>query len=429
MIHQFNEIEINIQNHNFDKAKEMIDSLCPMTKAQKRQSAHLQSRYYLYQNDFQKSREILTNLLNDYQSHIGPLCDLITLDYMQERKLEFKKRLHLLEREIDLCRLKLTNENLSKTLICLAKFLEVDGRNKKAQNIYKEVLELLPSGHPSNLNALAQLIRLQARWNIKQNLTSYYERLFFQTEKDNTLNQNIEVQHALYAAELKLFGLEIAKKRKEKIFKNLDPYDQNLFLIEELEYSYFSGLIPKNIKKQFNQNELSQSEKSLLELSDKVIPDFQGLKETSWSSDVLRLMAITIKITQSHDLQKLYFFLTDNFSNDDKKLWHKLIETSKKSKSSLIYNKEKFELKFENQSLNIKRKQNARIIFDLFLGNESLSIEEFVKRAYNLSYDENSYHRARMAIKRTNQLITKELALADCFTIDKELIRANIEIK
>lgn len=262
----------------------------------------------------------------------------------------------------------------------------------------------------------AQLLRIYSLWKIKAPLASLYQKLVLLSEKENTTDFYVEVQHALILAEMNLLGIEIAQNRMQQILASkLYAFDKRLILYDYMELYVQSEKKRPTLKIDTQTlGELSAYEAEIQKMISGKEKDLLFNTSEMTSSSYFRLVAMTntLGIKMASSQNQICIFLIEQFSAKTKKLWKTklniFVETEEKASVSF----HEGVLFCEGKELSLKNQPILASIVDLVSrSSETVSLQALSMNLFQQEADLSIQDRLRAHINRLNRIFESKLGI------------------
>ncbi len=404
-----------------------------------RKEKHLEASSLIEKGDFKNAQVILFKAHEEYGSHVGLLSDLAGCYYQNMQFDLFEKTVANLHVEFNQVKSILSEQNSIRTMIYLGKAFEELGQLSVSLSYYKQAYEASKGQHIKLFKkASVQLLRLYSYLNLKNDLSAFYKNSL--QNLGDTQHLAAELEHGFMLAELNLFSFDYAKSRLLEILKNTNyhSFDKQLAYFDFLEESLFSNK-PSNLNDveiTFPLDALLPFEKAMLKLY--LQPNYVystseiiELQKQMPLAHIIRIIAVNLKRVADASfktaMQKHLLILLEGLDSESKQLF------LKKFKIQLDENVLKLsfvntQLCFENNVILTKNKMINKVI-PLFLENNVVETEIFIKVVFDLDYDEYSFERTGIALLRLNKEFSKEIGLPKTFVITKAEVSLAKNIK
>ncbi|RYZ79808.1 MAG: hypothetical protein EOP06_26505, partial [Proteobacteria bacterium] len=271
-----------------------------------RKELHLAGRDHLLAGELDQALGLFQKAIKLHGAHVGPICDIATVYYLQGDMGRFEATLKYLSAELDKAEPGLSHGSMIQTLLIHGKFQEENACVAEAILTYQRALKLVDI---TNID-LEKKIKLQllrvcafAGYELTELSALYSDAL--------SLNQNnydlaIEQGHALLLAEIEMFGLDYAEENLHKLLQNPDltQYDHVFLLSELLEAQIRTSRPVRQPAADVSQAELFSQEIFKFANSPQYIltpPDFTALALKLPKMSLLRLMSLSLQRSQSSE--------------------------------------------------------------------------------------------------------------------------------
>lgn len=447
------QIEELIQQGQWEKAKNALDSIHPTTSILLRMKGHFLGKILFMKGDYLGAIQQYETTLKHYGTHIGLICDLTFAFMLQGNYSKVYLWFKRVQQELKSAEYLININTTVRTYLFLAKisfewmeFTEAIQFLKKIINDYNMTLNskkwdsLL---EPRWLDqATVQLLRYSAYLNLpeSQSAANKWQHLYgkvslmsYPKEPRFILNQ----YHALLLADITISGLDSSKLRLMNFVKDgLFPEDWSLGLSELLEILMVE-----------RQTHLWPDHQDLIELFLKTEPRDQYevalqriLKAKNITKEIVNIclneIALDYPLNQyrlinilsaiSHDddisaeLKKRLSMLLNNLTIENRALLYARMQRLQKTNVQIIEVREKNKLKLN--SIEVEFKPSPLILFLLKNMSEKsfLPIEDIVKDVWNVEYHPSYSQRIWVAIKRFNTYLHVHLDGHKLFHCKKE---------
>lgn len=428
---QLLEVQNLIHDLELDRAQAMLDKVKKISIPDRRFKEHLKSKILFFRSDYDKAISLIDKTILKHGPHVGLLSDKAGAFYLKNDFFNFEAAVSKLEVEYQNCLEDLDINSLVSTGICLGKFMEELGHVEKALRLYESLLLECEFYTHKTPEVLSQLLRLKSQWKITKEIEIDYKRLFTLNSELESKNFNIELQHALFLAELELFGQKIALERFNNIKDQLHDDDMNLFVGDYIESSLRNHHKINDKVISLMGKKLNSYEENLIKIlnNDNIV--FSKMSSTMPLGQVLRLMGLVLSSSNAPEgLEGQYTFLLQTVSGKDKSIWQNLIKNADSIELKVVeVDLENKKMASKGQIYDFSRKANSLAILTALKGNQKLDLETAVFKIYGANLDESYFHRLRMAVKRLNGDVAKTLLIDGPIKITNESIEVNSHIK
>lgn len=317
--------------------------------------------------------------------------------------------------------------------ISFAKHLEEAGLITEVLEFYESLLKL-NLRDKDYLRISAQLVRIQALWNIKGPLATTYNQLVLLSKKEFDINFFIEVQHALILAEAALFDIDKGYARlKETLSGDLDLFDrkQLLFDFSEAVISR-GGELPE-----LNLSEVSGGQLDSYELELKKLIQGQATLKIGPmdlpASSFFRLLVVAGRCDAAipkATIEAVNFLLTDQFSTKTTRFWKSKLQTLLVDSQSeqTVHILKDGSVKTENKSYSFAKQASLKALLEQ-LAQGTTSLDKLCEVLFKESPSVSLYDRLRVNINRLNRTFEEELGIAKPFKIREGHILTSLKFQ
>lgn len=409
-----------------------------------RMREHLKARYFLYNGQDEKARDILLMALGLYGENVECLRDLACCYHQLGEMSHWRKTYSKLLSDLQRLEPQLSLETRTDCWICIGKFYEEEGHVVKALKIYREYFEFYVD-EPENLRRkkiLPQLVRLESQIDSQKDLGVLYSELLRTKGADLSKDLNIEVQHALMLAELQLVGPQHAWIRVENILKtqNVNLIDKSLLLFDFVEECILQGLdisdqvylaLETNVGQNLFEQELRQlviyTEDLRLERLSLLAP------ELSWAS-YLRLLILWIRKrppgVDAQEIKNKINLILSSFDPESRSYWLGRIRFALgQPEIRLSFDPRKRSLSSQNHSLDLSKKKGMQIVLQKLAEKPQQTIDDMIQALWQSSFTPEHYHRLRMTVHRLNRLLYEMTSVSKSIEVSSERVALRHEIK
>jgi tetratricopeptide (TPR) repeat protein len=429
-MHDFR-IDINLAKEKIfaGKMKEADFFLSQMTATQKeqcREVEHLRSVIQMRQGHFEAAITVFLNALSSYGNHVALLLDLAAAYYASEQIQNWSRIIQLAEFEYKQAHHRLSWVREVDFLLLLGKFKEEQGCLMEALELYKQNLthfnpQQIEKIHLIQyLRILAQIVRIQAQYSIKMNVSHYYTELCSQNKSETNWDCDFEIQHALCLFEIKNIGFEVGLSRVEKLLTNplMQTYEKNLILIDVLyEVVYLKKDWPKILSNRMTEIDFGTSYNvAVLNLATQgeISKEDYLMWSEKWPLAAhLRILALWIKISRDTLLSKKYNLLIHSLIKESKNVWAQLAKDLKPENNliTIVFHQNEKTLRMKNSENKIQLSDSFNEIIDMLAQNNSIETIEALELLWTSGGSMNDIARLRMRLSRLNTLVEKSWGL------------------
>lgn len=408
--------------------------------AEIRKQKHLAAKHFLEAGKPRVALELMEKCLKEHGAHVGLLSDIAACNYHLQNFSQWREQNVLLKQEFKECRNFLSPTSRVRTLICLGKFSEEDGRVTEALQLYKQALADAQQDANLRLKVIIQMVRLLATFNSPdENLAQHYSELLHLGQTEFGTQFDLEVEHTLFLAELELFNETIPRARLERILKNGSSQDQKLCLFDLAEWSLLRKLkIPEDLRKHLSSDSTQDPfENCLLDFVQEPNEEFlvQKILERSGqllTASYLRILSIgSILIVHESlrkNLESRFLFALRSLHPADRKHWTKrLARISKTYKFSL--NLDARTIHFGEHRMDLSKRSNLFELLKMLVKERSMTTEEATSKVWKTNYDWHAYNRLRVFCQRSNKIFEESFGVGSIFIFDQNQISLNTQVQ
>lgn len=387
---------------------------------------------------------VLLRTMTECGEHVSLLAELgycyyAVGDYAAWRRIT--EDLHLKLRKIGPL---LSAESWYRTALTLGKFLEELGQINQAVAMYESIVNKLDQSYEVSRElylALAQLLRIEIEFKLPFSVERHYHRLRHLSETLFSQDFDAEVQHALFMAEWRLFGVEMAWGRLSTYFfnnpralsadKNLACYElclsilqtketigrQAAELLSNWEFESLIYQLVQDVARQKMENSFSK------EWNWPEIFSFLASAKMSIGDELRLLRCLECACDDTEPaiyLRQKQQIVLQTLDDESIKIWKKYLNSFhslETSKHLIEVNKTHLSLKYGVQAISCRRRMVTIQLCEALAENSEWKTEDLIRRIWNADYDESFYHRLRMQVNRLNDslanltLITRPIDL------------------
>jgi len=409
-----------------------------------RQQAHLQMREYMNRGDFFGALEFGQKALEQQGPHLLLRTDIASCQYMIGNFQGYQKNTLAIYQDLQDQQNKINEETFLGTSLGTGKLLEELGCIYLAKKIYSQALSATPSSQSKLIEMIqAQYLRLLCLFPLDDELSKFYLLCEQVRAQSNALA--VDVQLALLHADIYVLGLHQVQTRIELLLANEKT---PLFNKRLLTFDYLFECLRLNRANQFQKKYLDIFEYSQCDAFERNLWDiyinltsgrnFDGilLSSTSEMSPLcgLRFLLALYTLQTNFELTRLIrkklHLILNSIEPKSRALLIKVWNISQKEHISLI------ELDGPSSSVvvagNLLNLQGSPLIFNLLRElskTTEISAEQIIQQLYQTEFDENSFHRLRMLVKRTNQKLMPLTGFENFITLKKMTLSLDSKIR
>lgn len=387
------------------------------SQALKRQTQHSLVKNFLRQGELEQAMSLATETIISCGPHVGLLCDLAATQYelglfshcvatTQLLKLEYKRAESLLSKD-----------SSRRTALFLAKLLEEQADLPEAFS-HLQKAESLADRDQDRKVIQSQQLRILSWLGEKKELSVKY--LFLTEHLGDSDDLAVEILHGLMWAEASLFGFSHAVQRWQALQKmEINFQDTRLIHRDFLEIALLNA--KRNSNFSLAASEQLQAcgpllfDRFLISLMRDESQAF-SLDQTDQCSMMMRFRILILQMQMLSDSEKIlecrrkFFFLLNTLSTEAAVALEKMIpHLQKEIQSQLILVSQARSLNIGGVSISLTPLQTS--LLKAFVGRSSMDLGDVSLSLWGHDYDSSHYHRIRMLVYKTNELLQLSLGI------------------
>lgn len=403
-------------------------------RAQQRQMAHEEIKSLMKKGQLEEALTSGQNVVASLGPHVGLLCDIAACQYEMARFESCKTTVVEISKNFRDAYYLLSESSKRRTSLFLAKLLEEQGDVAECLNQLNQSIFSVQNENEVKI-IQSQELRILSFLGQKSNLAKKYQLLTEKIGKDESLQ--VEILHGLLWAEWSLFGFGHAVKRWQSLKEiNLNPIDKRLIARDFLEICLFDD----NSDPRLEAETCEWLKTSELLPYDQILIEFR----TQWATKVdltdgfsfmmkVRILLLQIKYAANADaaleLRKKFYFLLECLSKESAEMMRLLLPPAP-SDQKIILNLEPKQnyIEYHGKFKRLTGLQSK--LFEAFMQQKSLPLEDVVRVLWNEDWTTAHYHRIRMLVYKLNTSLQIDLGIS-VFQTKKAGVSLNqsIEIK
>lgn len=434
---QETEILQSLSEGHLDRAEQLLAAWNPANSLEKSRHFYLQAKIHLYRGSYSQALPLLqvsANLIAEQD-----------LDVLNDKALCFyqlgipEELSQTIELGIELLKSQSPINSSQKSLnhaIFLSKLTEEMGAFDKTLMLlqFAECLDL--QGQQRKALQIQQL-----RVSIEMGNISWARELYSSIIKGTDHSQSFEIEreHALFLADIHLFGIETAEERLRYLLSlNLTPADKSFLQSEMIEHSilnryssFFRSAQPFHNSENIYEMEQFKMLQGYLEGS---IPHLLigRWEKTLGITSLLRLMSQAILLLPEYSnkmkLSERYHLLCKQVSPSSvQELF--LQRLPAKSARLMVINEIDQTALYSGKEAPLKNKLFWQLIAAFSENQKSASIDDIIANVYNEEPNLQHFDRLRMGIYRLNAYANETWHIPHLFKITKNTVTLHVEIK
>jgi len=419
---QFRSIGMLIENQDTLAASREMKALRARSPVEKRMYGFLQAQIALRSGRIEESLRISAETCEEYGDHVSLSCNRAFGHYLLGHKVDHRRSLEKLERDYAASAAQLSSSSRYRTVVSIGKFLEEDGFIGRALALYQEALGAtdLDQAPREHYSLAAQVLRLQADFDVREKSAHLYAMLASLKDKRTGAYWDIEIQHALFHAELSFVGPDAALARAKSVLKTkgLSDYDKRLFLFDGLE----SALRRKQDSKVFAK--LIKTLKTPSDTYENSLCDFalpsRPAQTAAWTTDAsisiaqtLRLIVTSLSETRDSslkmELRRRMNLMLESLDPISRALWKRRAGLHLEVQSGFEFRlcARLDRLVCGEQEISIAGQETVKSLLMILAQCPLVSLEQVTLQLWKATYNESYYHRLRNLAQRINKSISK----------------------
>lgn len=388
-----------------------------LTMVQARISAHNFVRKLMSHGDFIQALSVAKNAIHDYGPHLLLRTDLASCQYMVGDYQGYSRSTEELWSDFLKLESRLDEKTVLGCSLGIGKLLEEVGFIYLAKKIYEKALRLENSSE-QDLMLQAQCLRLMCLFPLNEDSSQIY--LLCEQLKTSSLALSVDLQLALLHADIYFLGLSGAGKRIETLVTDTGKIEFHRrllafdFLFECLRLKQTS-LFPEKWLESFDYWKCDPFEKALWDthsqISNRASNQEIRLDRTSEMSPMcgLRYLVVLYNHFENQELGLQAFkkmrLLLQTIEPKSRALLVKIWSSERKVQKQLELDSKNCSVRQGESVLDLASSPMILKLLELFTRENSISVETAIHEIYQTSFDENSFHRLRMLIQRTNKKV------------------------
>lgn len=374
-------------------------------------------RIKMSQGDFLRAYELGQEALKNWGPHLLLRTDLASCQYMLGDFRSYQKNTLEIYSDLQLFGDRVNSEYFIRCSLGLGKLLEELGAIYLAKKIYSKCLNL-EVGSQANHMVMAQYLRLLSMFSVTEESATLY--LTCEQLKAQTNALSVDVQLALLHADIYFLGLADASGRIETLLSDSDTpkFNRRLLIFDFLFECLRSQKIecfPEKYLSEFDYLECDSFEKGIWDVYHSVIQtktmDPSMLAQTSEMSPMCALRYLLViwrnsssSATVALALKKLLLLL-QTIEPKSRTLLTQVWGLSRNSEVTIELKKSSGQIHIDTNVIDLQGSPMILQLLSLLAEKQKMGVESAIQFIYQAGFDENSFHRIRMLIKRTNRKI------------------------
>ncbi len=391
-------------------SEQTLSACEPQEICWQRKKNHLRAKNQFARGNYEQAVTILEETLGSHGSHVLLLADLLLSYYMLNKHLAWVENLPILERNLAKLKNDVSDEHWARAAITCGKFLEELGQVNEAILLYLECCAKTEAGAFWHERALCQLVRCAAFFNETEVLNKYYPLLVqFSLPQAKGFHLSERV-HALFMAELSLFGPGEYLGRFEKVREALAGQDED---VRWIFFDMLEMLLLKNCRTSADLLVLAKPfspdndyERSLLILLSVGWSNFEKVNTESlapWERVKVWLLLSPIDSLARARLGQWSLSL----SSGSQKIFDRFLKNREKmfGQNSLVL-KPDFQIQVQDQILNVDSKKILYRILVQFRNTWEVDLADIIGAIWQTQgQSEGLEDRLRVNVSRVNSLL------------------------
>jgi hypothetical protein len=423
--------------HKLKDAEKFLRSLECDNTAEERRKQHFFAQIYLRQEKHEDSLNVLETARKKYGEHVGLLSDIANIYYLLGRYREWQMAVDDLQKSFQRVGPQLSENSRFRTALVLARFLEEQGNLGGAFTIYDTLLASISekSQPVKYYNILAQNIRLRSTYGRRQGLGPQYKKLLSVEKKDQFLQLDITIQHALLLAEMILVGVDHGRERLLRLLENkeLRSDDRALVFYDYAELLLSQNAVVDDELLSIGVTTRDSYEKTLLDFlqqkkSENNLRLLSALEKDIPPAGYLRLLNLFLMRETNQkwkdEIKNRMVLLLDGYDALSKEFWHAKIGKALESEAITVEcDAKNFSVQCKKEERSLKKREALFLILIALAKKSTISLDDLTKAIWQTEYNSSYYHRIRVSCRRLNELLFELTAVSKAISVNAREIR------
>ena len=403
----------------YSEALSLAESYVCASASEERMMGHMIALVDFRQGRVQKALQSMVRLRERLGNQVSLTADIMQAYYLSGDLIHWQTERERLERTLGEVEDLISTENFSKAAVFLGKSYEESGEIATALHWYQKAIDVLDikQNRRQFYFALPQLLRAGVFFGGVKNLSEKYYQLIRLHRELEGQYINVEVGHALMLAEFRLFGLELARTRLDRLTETCSFPDRRFLVYDFIEECLWhdkksDGLIER-YRDVLGSEDYYESFLERLYLDENFAFDAHLQSDRLSFNCYLRLLCLSLKKQNSpektREIEKKIIFLVERFEKNSQNLWRSRIDLAlmTETKKTFTISKRQGRVFYRESELRFRKDSPALKILFILARNREVCLETLTREVWDSPYNSTFYDRIRMTVKRLNEQIFK----------------------